>query len=96
MSVMPSTPFYGLGVDTATGMVFDNHMNNTERPTRTIRAERVTFGDNIYEAGDTRTAAEIWNDYTPGNGRSGSTCIVWIDGSRDWYPADYRLTLVEQ
>lgn len=29
MSVMPSTPFYGLGVDPATDMVFDNHMSNT-------------------------------------------------------------------
>lgn len=82
---------YGLGVDMPTGMALNNGMSTNERPTHSIRADKVRFGMDIYDAGLTRTVAEVHTNYGPGNGRSGTASIVWVDGEVDHYPADYRL-----
>jgi len=66
-------------------------MNNTERTCYSTKAHRVLELTDIYDAGATRTVAEVHNDFGPGNGKDGTTTIVWMDGSFDHYPANYTL-----
>jgi hypothetical protein len=72
-------------------MWLDNDMNDTERPTKSIRADRVEFGMEIYYAGITRTAIEVHNDYSPGNGKHGSADILWLDGTQELFPANHTV-----